>query len=41
MGEKKFVLSGGLAFTERWDMKRLRKYAKKGWLLESFSLLVD
>lgn len=37
MKNTKYVTSGGLAFTEKGDMKKLNKYAKKGWLLESFA----
>ncbi|REK71303.1 DUF2812 domain-containing protein [Paenibacillus paeoniae] len=37
MTETKYVTSGGLAFTEVRDMKKLGKYARKGWLLESFA----
>ncbi|RJE85182.1 DUF2812 domain-containing protein [Paenibacillus sp. 1011MAR3C5] len=33
----KYVYSGGLAFTEASDMKKLSKHARKGWLLESFA----
>jgi hypothetical protein len=33
----KYVPSGGLAFTEKRDMQKLSKYAKKGWLLERFA----
>ncbi|NRD78280.1 DUF2812 domain-containing protein [Bacillus sp. BRMEA1] len=36
MKKTKFVFSGGLAFTEEEDMKKLSEYAEKGWLLESF-----
>lgn len=37
MKNTKYVISGGLAFTEKADMKKLSKYARKGWLLESFA----
>lgn len=37
MRKTKYVPSGGTAFTENKDMKKLGKYAKKGWLLESFA----
>ncbi|EJO5347395.1 DUF2812 domain-containing protein [Clostridium botulinum] len=32
--KSKYVMVGGLAFSEEWDMKRLRNYAKEGWILE-------
>lgn len=37
MKTTKYVASGGLAFTETSDMKKLSKHARKGWLLESFA----
>lgn len=37
MKNTKYISSGGLAFSEKKDMKRLSKYASKGWLLESFA----
>src|SRR5699024_1009621 len=37
MKQKKYVSSGGLAFSEEKDMKKLSKYAKKGWILEGFA----
>jgi hypothetical protein len=33
----KFVYNSGLAFSEEKEMKKLSKYARKGWLLESFA----
>ncbi|MEI5906657.1 DUF2812 domain-containing protein [Bacillus spongiae] len=39
MAKTKYVLNGGLAFSEEKDMKKLSKYAKDGWVLEGFSLL--
>lgn len=39
MKNTKYVTSGGLAFTEKGDMQKLSKYAKRGWLLESFAPL--
>jgi len=39
MKETKYVMSGGLAFTEEKDMKKLSNYAKKGWILEGFAPL--
>lgn len=35
--ETKYVLNSGLAFSESADLAKLRKLAKKGWLLEGFS----
>lgn len=37
MKKVKYVPSGGLAFFEEKEMKKLSKYAKKGWILESFA----
>ncbi|WP_029270971.1 DUF2812 domain-containing protein [Virgibacillus alimentarius] len=37
MKQTKYVSSGGLAFSEEKDMKKLSKYAKKGWILEGFA----
>lgn len=34
MKNKKYVMIGGFAFSERGDMKKLKRYAKKGWLLD-------
>lgn len=31
----KYVMSSGLAFDEENDIKRMEKYAEKGWILES------
>ncbi|WP_042454394.1 DUF2812 domain-containing protein [Neobacillus dielmonensis] len=39
MGETKYVPSGGLAFTEEQDMKKLSDYAKEGWILAGFAPL--
>ncbi|HET7579627.1 MAG TPA: DUF2812 domain-containing protein [Bacillales bacterium] len=36
MRQTKYVPSGGTAYTESKDMKKLGEYAKKGWILESF-----
>lgn len=36
--DAKYVSSGGLAFTEHKDMKKLSRWAAKGWHLESFAL---
>lgn len=35
----KYIPSMGLAFFEEKEMKKLRKYAKEGWFLESFAPL--
>lgn len=35
--EYKICDQRGLAFTEKGDMQKLSKYAKRGWLLESFA----
>lgn len=37
MKQTKYVMSGGLAFDEERDMKRLASLAQKGWLFEKFS----
>ena len=37
MKDTKYIHSGGLAFSEEKDMKRLSHYAKKGWILEGFA----
>lgn len=39
MKSTKYVGSGGLAFSEERDMKKLSEYAKKGWILEKFAPL--
>lgn len=36
MKQTKYISNGGLAFSEEKDMKKLSKYAKKGWLLDGF-----
>lgn len=33
--ESKYVMIGGLAFSEENDMKKLRNYAREGWILDS------
>ncbi|MFP7493014.1 DUF2812 domain-containing protein [Terribacillus saccharophilus] len=35
----KYVMSGGLAFAEEKDMKKLRKYSLKGWHVSSFKFM--
>ncbi|HWT77099.1 MAG TPA: DUF2812 domain-containing protein [Mobilitalea sp.] len=39
MKGKKYVLSGGLAFSEDKDLRKLEKYASEGWILERFAFL--
>ncbi|MBW7475450.1 DUF2812 domain-containing protein [Paenibacillus oenotherae] len=35
--QRRYIASGGLAFTENRDMNKLSRLAAKGWLLESFA----
>ena len=37
MKQTKYINSGGLAFFENQDMRKLDEYAKEGWILESFT----
>ena len=39
MNKTKYMMSGGLAFTEKGDMEMLSKKAKKGWHLKSFAFM--
>ncbi|MGG3891484.1 DUF2812 domain-containing protein [Metabacillus fastidiosus] len=39
MKQTKYIPSGGLAFYEQKEMKKLSELAKKGWVLESFAFL--
>lgn len=39
MTKQKYIMSGGLAFSESKDMEKLRKYSLKGWHLSGFSFL--
>ncbi|MTI81452.1 MAG: DUF2812 domain-containing protein [Firmicutes bacterium] len=39
MTQTKFIPSGGLAFVEEKDLRKISKYAKEGWILESFAML--
>ncbi|PBB06553.1 DUF2812 domain-containing protein [Salimicrobium humidisoli] len=39
MKNKKYISSGGLAFEEEKDMRKLEKYAAEGWKVEGFYLL--
>lgn len=34
--ETKYMINGGLAFSEESDLRKLKKQASKGWLLEGF-----
>ncbi|MFE4430665.1 DUF2812 domain-containing protein [Peribacillus butanolivorans] len=36
MGETKSIVSNGIAFSEKKDLKMLRKYAAKGWIVKRF-----
>ncbi|MFP7478238.1 DUF2812 domain-containing protein [Terribacillus saccharophilus] len=39
MRQKKYVSSGGLAFSEKKDMQKLSKQAAKGWHLQDFAFM--
>ncbi|MEH6888609.1 DUF2812 domain-containing protein [Bacillus sp. JJ864] len=39
MKKTKYISSGGVAFGEEKEMKKLGEYAKKGWILEGFAPL--
>ncbi|MFS0562119.1 DUF2812 domain-containing protein [Terribacillus sp. 179-K 1B1 HS] len=39
MRQTKYVSSGGLAFSEKKDMKKLAKQAAKGWHLQDFAFM--
>lgn len=39
MKNKKYVMMGGFAFSDNSDMKKLKKLAKKGWLLKGSKYL--
>lgn len=39
MRQKKYVSSGGLAFSEKQDMQKLAKQAAKGWHLQDFAFM--
>lgn len=39
MKKTKYVMSGGLAFSEEKDLAKLNDLAKKGWILEKFAFL--
>ncbi|PFM64402.1 hypothetical protein COJ51_30600, partial [Bacillus thuringiensis] len=36
MGKTKYIMSNGIAFSEEQDLKKLRKYAAKGWIVKRF-----
>ncbi|MFQ6391700.1 DUF2812 domain-containing protein [Priestia aryabhattai] len=38
MKKTKYIMSGGTAFSEEKDLKKLSDYAKKGWVLDRFAL---
>ena len=39
MKSKKYIMMGGFAFADSTDMKRLKKLAKKGWILNGWKFL--
>src|SRR5690625_4394477 len=39
MRQTKYIISGGLAFTEEKDMEKLRRYSLKGWHVSNFKLM--
>lgn len=39
MSQTKYITSGGLAFAEDKDMKKLRSYSLKGWHVSKFTLM--
>ncbi|WP_077304479.1 DUF2812 domain-containing protein [Terribacillus halophilus] len=39
MRQKKYMSSGGLAFSEKQDMRKLSKQAAKGWHLQDFAFM--
>ena len=39
MSKTKYIMSGGLAFSEEKDMDRLRRYSIKGWHVDSFKFM--
>ncbi|AWE07657.1 DUF2812 domain-containing protein [Lysinibacillus sp. 2017] len=36
MNEKKFVISDGIAFSEKRDLKVLKRFAAKGWIVKRY-----
>ncbi len=39
MGQTKYVMSGGLAFDEEKDMKKLEQLAREGWIFDRFAFM--
>lgn len=39
MRQTKYIISGGLAFTEEKDMEKLRRYSLKGWHASDFKFM--
>ena len=39
MSQTKYIMSGGLAYTENKDMEKLRKYSSKGWHVREFKFM--
>lgn len=39
MSQTKYIISGGLAFSEHKDMKKLRLYSLKGWHVSDFTFM--
>ena len=39
MSQTKYIISGGLAFSEHKDMEKLRLYSLKGWHVSDFKFM--
>ena len=39
MGQTKYIMSGGVAFDEEKDMKKLEQLAREGWTFERFAFM--
>lgn len=39
MGQTKYIMSGGLAFSEHKDMEKLRQFSLKGWHVSDFRFM--
>ncbi len=39
MGQTKYIMSGGLAFDEEKDMKKLEQFALDGWIFDRFAFM--
>lgn len=39
MNQTKYMMSGGLAFSENKDMEKLRRYSMKGWHVKGFKFM--